>query len=107
MHMEDHMEITVSFNGKIAQMKVEGIINSDNAYVFQEELQKILKNEVSILEIDLSECRNISSTGIGKLLLFYKEFMTKNGEIEIVKSSPAIYELFTMIKLNQLFTVNL
>ncbi len=101
------MEILTKYVEKTAQMKVDGIINSENAYVFQDELQKVLKSDALVLELDLSECRNISSTGIGRLLLFYKEFMTRSGEIEIVKCSPTIYELFTMIKLNQLFSVNL
>jgi anti-anti-sigma factor len=101
------MDIQTKYENKTAQMKVEGIINSENAYIFQDELQKVLKSDATVLELDLSECRNISSTGIGRLLLFYKEFLIRNGEIEIVKCSPAIYELFTMIKLNQLFAVNL
>jgi anti-anti-sigma factor len=101
------MDIQTKYKDKTAYMKVDGIINSENAYVFQDELQKVLKSNAKVLEIDLSECRNISSTGIGRLLLFYKEFMTRSGEIEIVKCSPTIYELFTMIKLNQLFSVNL
>ena len=51
--------------------------------------------------------RSISSTGIGKILLFYKDFITKGGEIEVVRSSNSVYELFSMLKLNQLFSVNL
>jgi len=101
------MEITLSFNEKTALMKVDGIITSDNSYIFQEKLADVLKSDVKKLDIDLSACRNMSSIGIGKLLLFYKDFLNRNGEIEITKSSPAVYELFTTIKLNQLITINL
>ncbi len=101
------MEIYLEFKEAKAEMRIEGIITSDNAYLFQEKLNEVLKSEVKYLEIDLAACRNISSTGIGKLLLFYKEFLNRDGEIEITKSSPSVYELFTTIKLNQLFTINL
>ncbi|HOD54077.1 MAG TPA: STAS domain-containing protein, partial [Candidatus Cloacimonadota bacterium] len=68
------MEITLNFNEKTALMKVDGIITSDNSYIFQEKLAEVLKSDVKKLDIDLSACRNMSSIGIGKLLLFYKDF---------------------------------
>ncbi|MEN6444683.1 MAG: STAS domain-containing protein [Candidatus Cloacimonas sp.] len=101
------MNIDLSIDGKVAKMKIEGILNSENAYLLQEKLNEVLKSEATLLELDLLDCRNISSTGIGKILLFYKDFITKGGEIEVVRSSNSVYELFSMLKLNQLFTVNL
>lgn len=101
------MNIELSINGKVAKMKIEGILNSENAYLLQEKLTEVLNSEATLLELDLLDCRNISSTGIGKISLFYKDFITKGGEIEVVRSSNSVYELFSMLKLNQLFTVNL
>lgn len=75
--------------------------------MLQEKLTEVLNSEATLLELDLLDCRNISSTGIGKIVLFYKDFITKGGEIEVVRSSNSVYELFSMLKLNQLFTVNL
>ncbi|MCK9609977.1 MAG: STAS domain-containing protein [Candidatus Cloacimonas sp.] len=101
------MNIELVLNGKVAKMRIEGILNSENAYLLQEKLTEVLNSEATLLELDLLDCRNISSTGIGKILLFYKDFITKGGEIEVVRSSNSVYELFSMLKLNQLFTVNL
>jgi len=101
------MNIEPSINGKVAKMRIEGILNSENAYLLQEKLTEVLNSEATLLELDLLDCRNISSTGIGKIVLFYKDFITKGGEIEVVRSSNSVYELFSMLKLNQLFTVNL
>ena len=101
------MNIELSINGKVAKMRIEGILNSENAYLLQEKLTEVLNSEATLLELDLLDCRNISSTGIGKIVLFYKDFITKGGEIEVVRSSNSVYELFSMLKLNQLFTVNL
>ncbi|HQO47264.1 MAG TPA: STAS domain-containing protein [Candidatus Cloacimonas sp.] len=101
------MNIELVLNGKVAKMRIEGILNSENAYLLQEKLTEVLNSEATLLELDLLDCRNISSTGIGKIVLFYKDFITKGGEIEVVRSSNSVYELFSMLKLNQLFTVNL
>ena len=101
------MNIELSLDGKVAKMKIDGILNSENAYLLQEKLTEVLNSDATLLELDLLDCRYISSTGIGKILLFYKDFITKGGEIEVVRSSNSVYELFSMLKLNQLFTVNL
>ncbi|HOE90507.1 MAG TPA: STAS domain-containing protein [Candidatus Cloacimonadota bacterium] len=101
------MEIALDFTGKTALMKIDGVISSDNAYLFQEKLNSVLNSDVTKLDMDLSACRNMSSIGIGKLLIFYKDFIARNGEIEIIKSSTAVYELFNTIKLNQLISISL
>jgi len=104
---EKDMNIELTINGNIAAMKIDGILNSENAHILQEKLAGVLNSGATTLELDLLDCRNISSTGIGKILLFYKDYITKGGEIEVVRSSNSVYELFSMLKLNQLFTVNL
>ncbi len=101
------MKIDLSFSDKVASMKIDGILNSENAHILQEKLSEVLKSESILLELDLFDCRNISSTGIGKILLFYKDFISKGGEIEVTRSSNSVYELLSMLKINQLFTVNL
>ncbi len=101
------MNIELNYNEKVASMRIEGILNSENAHILQEKLSEVMKSDATMLELDLFDCRNISSTGIGKILLFYKDFISRGGEIEVVRSSNSVYELFTMLKLNQLFTVNL
>jgi len=102
-----HMTIDLSFSGNVASMKIDGILNSENAHILQDKLTEVMQSSSTLLELDLFDCRNISSTGIGKILLFYKDFISKGGDIEVVRSSNSVYELFSMLKLNQLFTVNL
>lgn len=105
--MDNMVDVKLTYEANIAFIKIEGPINSDSSHLFGEKLDEIIASEVTLVEFDFSTCRNISSSGIGKLLLFYREFIKRDGEIEIVKSSPTVYEIFTTIKLNQLFTINL
>lgn len=101
------MSIDLSYSGDRALMTVEGFLNSENAENFQKRLNEVLDSQARYLDIDLFECKNISSIGIGKLLLFYKDFVGKGGELEVIRSSEPIFELFNTLKLNQLFIVNL
>lgn len=101
------MTIDLKINEAIATMKIDGILNSENAHLLQEKLNEVLATDAKLLELDFFDCRNISSTGIGKILLFYKDFIGRGGEIEVIRSSSTVYELFSMLKINQLFTVNL
>ncbi len=101
------MNIELNFEKSVAQMNIQGIITSDNSYLLQEKLNEVLAKDINLLEIDLLECRNLSSSALGKILMFYKEFIAKGGEIEVVRCSPTVYDLFSMLKLNHLFNVNL
>lgn len=100
------MDIKLEFIDSKARITVDGVVTSDNSYLLKEKLDEVLETDMTLLELDLGMCRNISSSGIGKILYFYKDFLNKDGEIEIIKCSPTIYDLFTTIKLDQLFRIN-
>lgn len=55
--------------------------------------------------VDFSEVNFIGSSGIGKLLLFYKKFTSKGGKVLIVNLNKEITALFKAIKLDKLFNI--
>ncbi len=101
------MELFLDFIDDKALIKIEGAVSSENVFVLQDKLSEVLQSKAELLEMDLSACKSMCSSAIGKILYFYKDFQERGGVLEIVKCSPVIYELFTTIKLNQLFTINL
>jgi len=88
-------------------IEVEIAITSDNAYLFQEKLDEVLKKDVKKLEVDFSACKIICSTGIAQLIKFSKDISTKGGTVEVVRCSVPVYDLFTTIKLSQLIPINM
>ena len=88
------MNIELSLDGKVAKMKIDGILNSENAYLLQEKLTEVLNSDATLLELDLLDCRNISSTGIGKILLFYKDFITKEEKLRWLEVPIAYMSYF-------------
>jgi anti-anti-sigma factor len=101
------MDITIDYEDNKAIVKVEGAITSDTANMFHKKLNEAQKDGVERIEIDLTECKIICSTGIGKLLICYKEMNAKGGEVEITKCSIPVYDLFQTIKLDQIIPVNI
>jgi anti-anti-sigma factor len=100
------MEVILNYYSNKATIKVIGMITTENAYMFQEKLDEVKKSKANLLELDFSSCRIICSTGIGKLMVFYKDFTSIDGKVEIISCSTTVYELFTTIKLNQIINIS-
>jgi len=88
------MNIELSINGKVAKMKIEGILNSENAYLLQEKLTEVLNSEATLLELDLLDCRNISSTGIGKFCCFTRILLQKGEKLKWLEVPIAYMSYF-------------
>ena len=56
--------------------------------------------------LDMAGVTHIGSSGIGKILLFYKNLAIKNSRLEVCGLSPMLYELFHELKLDSLFTIS-
>jgi len=100
------VNIELTYDNRTAKLKIAGNLTPDNSNLFQEKLDEVLNSDADFLKLDLQNCQNMSSIGVGKILLFCRNFRAKGGDMEVTKCSPEIYELFNMLKLNQLFTVN-
>jgi anti-sigma B factor antagonist len=100
------METLLTFEDAIALIKVKGMVTTDNVHLFQEKLDDVKNSDSKTLHLDFLSCQIICSTGIGKLLMFCKEFIPKGGKVEIVKCSASVYELFTTIKLDQIMPIS-
>ncbi len=99
------MKFELSFQNDEANLIFFGIISSDAIYTFQEKLDAVKLSEVKTLTLDFSECSSFSSTNIGRLLNFYKEFLNSNRKIIINGCSDSIFRLFEAIKIDKLIEI--
>jgi len=103
--MEALLDLTLTYEKNRALLKIAGMITTENAQLLHEKFSEVLQSGVNSLDIDFSLCRIICSTGIGKLMMFSKEFTPKGGKVQIVKCSTNVYDLFTTIKLDQIMPI--
>jgi len=99
------MNISLTGKAKTATLKIEETVVAESVALLQEKLDEVLQGDFKKLQLDLLDCKMISSAGIRKIMLFYDEFTEKKGKIEIVKCSQELYNLFTLIKLNEVISV--
>ena len=97
------MDVKVTQSGDSGRLEVIGDVDEKSAEIFKARLQelKTLKN----VEVDFSQVGYIGSSGIGKLLLFYKNIALGGGKLSITHVGADLYELFRELKLDTVFTI--
>jgi len=99
------MDVKMTVEGKETLMAVSGSVDIPGAERLKKSLTKVLESESKETTIDFEEVNFIGSSGIGKLLLFYKNFTAKGGRIKIINLNKEITMLFKAIKLDKLFNI--
>jgi len=99
------MEVILEIKEQTALLKVVGDAILENINTIDEKLMDVMVSGATKLDIDFSECIQVSGTFIHKLLSFRSNFLEKHGEVEIVKCSKAVNDLFCLIKLDKVIRV--
>ena len=99
------MNVKLTVEGTKTLMEVSGSVDIPGAEYLKKSLTKVLESEATETVIDFREVSFIGSSGIGKLLLFYKNFTAKGGKISIINMNKEITMLFKAIKLDKLFNI--
>ncbi len=99
------MNVKLTSEGLKTIMEVSGSVDIPGAEYLKKSLTKVLEGDSSEVVVDFKEVSFIGSSGIGKLLLFYKNFTAKGGKITIINLNKEISMLFKAIKLDKLFNI--
>jgi len=99
------MELSTQKNKQSLFIEIIGPIDNENAEDLKDNLREILGEDFKEVIIDLSYVPFITSSGIGKFLLFYKNIIASGRSMRIKGISENLYDLFRSIKLDQLFSI--
>jgi anti-sigma B factor antagonist len=97
------MNIKKEKNGESTKLFLSGSIDVPGAESFKKSLSEELDSGVKEVILDFTEVNFVGSSGIGKLLVFYKNFTTMGGKIRIMNLKEEIRDLFIAIKLDKIF----
>lgn len=100
------MEFKVVENGTAIHVSIIGAVDNENAEDLKQEFQQLLKKEFDEAVFDLTYVPFITSSGIGKFLIFYKNIVAKGKKMRIDGINDNLLELFKSIKLDQLFPID-
>jgi anti-sigma B factor antagonist len=99
------MDINVlESDGKLT-VKIKGDIYIDQADDLLSTFNNIVKKSPKEVILDLKELKSITSSGIGKIVLLYKELQKKNGVIKIIGVNKTIMQIFKIVKLDKLVEI--
>lgn len=100
------MNIKISKEAEKSVVHLSGSIDIPGAETLKKSLTQILEDEATNeVSIDFAGVNFIGSSGIGKLLLFYKNFTSRGGKVQIINLNKEITALFKAIKLDKLFNI--
>jgi len=100
------MTCEISQQGTSVYLTLAGIIDEEGAATLKQQFAAIDSSIAKELVIDMGRVSQIGSSGIGKLLLFYKNMAARGGSVRLVSVPQPIFELFTELRLDTLFTMN-
>ncbi|HOJ63850.1 MAG TPA: STAS domain-containing protein [Spirochaetota bacterium] len=101
------MNIKYYYNEDTADIYVEGIIDASSSSELNTKFQEIMSNpSIKNVNLDLKNVESINSSGIGKILRFYKYIDGIGGEFKIVHVSDRLFEVFRDINLDKIISIS-
>ena len=101
------MEVSMKQKDDEVVVKVSGAVDTEAAERLRAELAKAIKLSPKIVIMDLAKVPSIGSSGIGKILAFYKELTKMGAKFEIKGIHENLYNIFKSIKLEKLFPISM
>jgi anti-sigma B factor antagonist len=101
------MEVTTRKTSDTLIVKVSGAVDTEAAEVLKVELGKVLKLRPQKVVMDLSLVPTMGSSGIGKILIFFKGLDSNKASFEIKGIHENLYNIFKAVKLDKLFPISM
>lgn len=100
------MDIELNRQGEDLRIVVDGNIDSEGGRKLGEALQEAMGMEgLKRVVFDLSTVRTITSSGIGKIMNFFKFIDGRSGSLSVEGISEPLYKQFLEIHLDRIFPV--
>lgn len=99
------MNITISKSDATIEAKFAGPITEADGETLRNAFETMSAVGAKLVKLDLSLVPVISSTNIGKLIVFYKRLKSQRRDLVIEGIHDNLYELFTSINLDKMLTI--
>ncbi len=101
------MDVTTKVSGDTLIVKVSGAVDTSAAEILRTELNKITGQRQKKVVMDLSMVPTMGSSGIGKILMFFKSLDSSKASFEIKGIHENLFNIFKAVKLDKLFPISL
>ena len=101
------MDVTTKVNGETLIVKLSGAVDTSAAEILRSELNKIAGQRPKKVVMDLSMVPTMGSSGIGKILMFFKSLDSSKAVFEIKGIHENLFNIFKAVKLDKLFPISM
>ena len=99
------MELNITRENSKVLIEIIGAVDNESADELKNHFQEIIDQDFNEAVFDLRLVPFITSSGIGKLLVFYKNSAAIGRKMRIQGINENLLELFKSIKLDKLFPI--
>jgi len=100
------MNIDVTRHGQTLQLTIQGNIGESEAETLKQRFRENRLDDIKEVILDMAQVKHIGSSGLGKLILIYKDITLKSGKLKLINVLPSIYEELRTIKFDQIFSIS-
>ena len=101
------MEVRVNRNGHSACLEISGKINESGAKILDNRYREMGGNaDLKELVLDFKNVSEISRSGIGQLIIIYKEIAVSGGVVRIESASEEIHNLLTGLDFEKIMEIS-
>lgn len=100
------MDIELDKKGDSLKIVIDGNIDTDGGHKLAVSLQEAMEMAgIKSVTFDLTTVRTITSSGIGKIMNFFKFIDGKKGSMSVKGISDQLYKQFMEIHLDRIFPI--
>ncbi|RKX94546.1 MAG: hypothetical protein DRP84_06815 [Spirochaetes bacterium] len=99
------MEIRIQEEKGEIIVKLIGDVFVEQGDELMDAFNSVLEKKPESITIDMGELKSISSSGIGKIVMLFKEMNKKGGKVKIVGVNDTIMQIFKIVKLDKLMEI--
>ncbi|MEJ2054495.1 MAG: STAS domain-containing protein [Calditrichaceae bacterium] len=89
----------------ISVLHLSGFLDAHTVPVFEESIQKLIKQEIYNIIVNMENLDYISSAGLGVFMGFIEEIREQGGDIKLSNLSPKVYKVFDLLGFPALFEI--
>lgn len=97
--------ITVEKKAESAEIFFAENLVSETVEVLRGTLKKLLSEQLNLITLNFKSVEMIDSMGIGLMVSTHNTLTARGGELIIINLSPDLLELFSVMRLNEFFTI--
>jgi len=101
------MDVTTKMTGETLHITVSGAVDTTAAEILRSELTKATVHKPQKVVMNLTLVPTMGSSGIGKILMFFKSLDSSKISFEIKGIHENVYSIFKAVKLDKLFPISL